>query len=128
MDFGGLSWPEKKWFSNEFKGEGTGAKFPCVHVGIAMLGVMGLPFSVIVFFATVTYFIWRAVQRSDSEDSRRIFEFYVRANDILREAAKRWSGFEIASGIVNGEAVVRSMIGSPTRFPLGLGGTFNMAA
>jgi len=109
------------------KGKETAQRFLAVIVIIAMLGVMGLPFSVFVFFATVTYFIWRAVQRSDTEDSRRIFEFYVRANDILREADKKWYGFEIASVIDHGEAVIQSMIDPPPLVHYALGALYNYA-
>jgi hypothetical protein len=109
------------------KGKEAAQRFLAVLVIIAMLGVMGLPFSVIIFFATVTYFIWRAVQRSDNEDARRIFDFYVRANDVLRDAERKWYGFEIASIVDHGERVVHSMVDPPPLVHYALGALYSYA-
>jgi cbb3-type cytochrome oxidase subunit 3 len=109
------------------KGKETAQRILAIIVIIAMLGVMGLPFSVIIFFAAVTYFIWRAVQRSENEDSRRIFEFYIHANDILRDEDRRWYGFEIANVIDRGEQVVRSMVDPPPLVHYALGALYNYA-
>jgi cbb3-type cytochrome oxidase subunit 3 len=109
------------------KGKEITQRLLAIIVIIAMLGVMGLPFSVIVFFAAVTYFIWRAVQRSEHDETRRIFEFYISANDILRDEEKRWYGFEIASVIEQGERVVHSMIDPPPLTFFALGALYHQA-
>jgi tetratricopeptide (TPR) repeat protein len=98
-----------------------------IIVIVAMLGVMGIPFSVIIFFATVTYFIWRAIQQSERQDTGRIFEFYIRANDILRDEERHWYGFEIAEVIERGEHVLHSMSDPPPLLYFVLGALYQQA-
>jgi tetratricopeptide (TPR) repeat protein len=98
-----------------------------IIVIVAMLGVMGIPFSVIIFFATVTYFIWRAIQQSERQDTGRIFEFYIRANDILRDEERHWYGFEIAEVIERGERVLHSMSDPPPLIYYALGALYQQA-
>jgi hypothetical protein len=98
-----------------------------IIVIIAMLVVMGIPPSVVVFFAIVTYFIWRAVQRSEHQETGRIFEFYISANDILRDEERRWYGFEVAEVIDRGERVLHSMMDPPPLVYFALGALYNYA-
>lgn len=98
-----------------------------IIVIVAMLGVMGIPFPVIIFFATVTYFIWRAIQQSERQDTGRIFEFYIHANDILREEERHWYGFEIAEVIERGERVLHSMSDPPPLLHYVLGALYQQA-
>src|SRR5579885_1852025 len=85
------------------KGQETVQRLVAVVIIMAMLGVMGIPLTVIVFFATVVYFVWRAVQRSEQQDIKNIFDFYISASEILRDEEKRWYGFEINNVIAEGE-------------------------
>lgn len=94
---------------------------------VAMLGVMGIPASVIVFFSVVTYFIWRAVRHTEHQETGRIFEFYKEANDILREEERRWYGFEVAEVIDHGERVMHAMIDPPPLVYFALGALYNYA-
>jgi hypothetical protein len=80
---------------------------------IAMLAVMGIPVSVMVFFAIVTYLIWRVSRRSEHRETRCVFEFYIAANDILRDEERRWFGFEISEVIDSGEHVLHIMSDPP---------------
>jgi nitrogen fixation-related uncharacterized protein len=98
-----------------------------IIVIVAMLGVMGIPVSVILFFGVVTYFIWRAARRSEHHDSRRIFEFYIAANDILRDDERRWFGFEITEVINSGERVLRFMTDPPPLVYFALGVLYHRA-
>lgn len=98
-----------------------------IIVIVAMLGVMGIPFPVIIFFATVTYFIWRAIQQSERQDTGRVFEFYIHANDILREEERHWYGFEIAEVIERGERVLHSMSDPPPLLHYVLGALYQQA-
>ncbi len=98
-----------------------------IIVIIAMLAVMGIPVSVIVFFAIVTYFIWRAVQRSEHQETGRIFEFFIAANDVLREDERHWFGFEIAEVIERGESVLHSMSDPPPLIYFALGALYHHA-
>src|SRR2546423_41312 len=91
------------------KGQETAQRLIAIVVIMAMLGVMGIPLTVIVFFATVVYFVWRAVQRSEQQDVKNIFDFYIAANEILRDEEKRWYGFEINSVVTEGERVLHQM-------------------
>ena len=109
------------------KGRESAQRWLAIIVIIAMLMVMGIPPSVIIFFAVVTYFIWRAVQRSEHQETGRIFEFYIAANNILREDERRWYGFEVAEVIERGEHVLHSMIDPPPLVYFSLGALYNYA-
>lgn len=98
-----------------------------IIVIIAMLAVMGIPVSVIVFFTVVTYFIWRAVQRSEHQETGRIFEFYIAANDIIRDEERSWFGFEIGEVIERGERLLHSMTDPPPLVYFSLGALYHHA-
>lgn len=95
------------------KGQETAQRLIALVVVMAMLGVMGIPLTVIVFFTTVVYFVWRAVQRSEQQDVKNIFDFYISANEVLRDEEKRWYGFEISSVVSEGERVQALMPDPP---------------
>jgi len=95
------------------KGRETGQKLLAIIVILAMLTMMGIPPTVIFFFATVIYFVWRAVDRSEQHETRRVFEFYLAANEVLRDDERRWFGYEISEVISQGEAVLHAMKDPP---------------
>jgi hypothetical protein len=103
------------------KGRDMGQKLIAIIVILAMLALMGIPLTVIIFFATVVYFVWRAVERSEQHDTRRIFDFYLAASDVLREDERRWFGFELSEVIGQGESVVHSMSDPPPLVHFALG-------
>ena len=109
------------------KGREAAQRLLAIFVIVAMLGVMGIPFSVIIFFAIVTYFIWRAVQQTERQDTGRVFEFYIRANEILRSEEQRWYGYEIAEVIENGERVLHQMADPPPLVYYALGALYHQA-
>lgn len=109
------------------KGREALQRILAIVVIIAMLGVMGIPPSVIVFFTVITYFIYRAVQRSEHQETGRIFEFFISANDILRDEERRWYGFEIMEVIERGERVLHSMTDPPPLVYYALGALYNHA-
>jgi hypothetical protein len=94
---------------------------------MAMLGVMGIPLTVICFFATVVYFVWRAVQRSEQQDVKNIFDFYIAANEILRDEERRWYGFEINQAVGEGERVLHMMSDPPPLVYFTLGALYHRA-
>jgi hypothetical protein len=106
------------------KGKDFGQKLIAILVIFAMLGLMGLPLTVIIFCAVVVFFVWRAVDRSEQHETRRIFEFYLSAHEILREQDRRWFGFEINEVIAAGEAVLASMQDAPTLVHYALGALY----
>src|SRR3954470_95074 len=95
------------------KGREATQRILAIIIIIAMLGVMGIPPSVIIFFTIITYFIWRAVQRSEHQETGRIFEFYISANDILRDEERRWYGFEVQEVLNRGDRILHAMIDPP---------------
>ncbi|MFL6228940.1 MAG: hypothetical protein ACJ741_09185 [Pyrinomonadaceae bacterium] len=103
------------------KGRDTGQKLVAILVIFAMLALMGLPLTVIIFFAIVAFFVWRAIDRSEQHETRRIFEFYLAAHEILRDDDRRWFGFEINEVIASGESVLASMKDAPTLVHYALG-------
>ena len=109
------------------KGQETAQRLIAVVVIMAMLAVMGIPPTVIVFFATVVFFVWRAVQRSEQQDVKNIFDFYVSANEILRDDEKRWYGFEINRVIGEGERVLHMMADPPPLVYFTLGALYHRA-
>ncbi|HEV2802680.1 MAG TPA: hypothetical protein VGW12_19570 [Pyrinomonadaceae bacterium] len=109
------------------KGRDVGQKLVAIIVILAMLALMGIPPTVIIFFATVVYFVWRAVDRSEQHETRRIFDFYLAASDVLREDERRWFGFEITEVIGQGESVVHSMADPPPLVHYALGALYNRA-
>lgn len=102
-------------------------KLLAIIIIIAMLGVMRIPFSVIIFFATVTFFIWRAVQHTEHQETGRIFEFYIAANDVIRDEERHWFGFEIAEVIERGEHLLHSMTDPPPLVYFALGALYYKA-
>ena len=78
-----------------------------------MLYVAGFPIFLLFFVGVLAFFIWKVFSGESHNDTRRIFEFYLAANEILREDDRRWYGFEIQETIARGETVVRSMSAAP---------------
>jgi hypothetical protein len=107
------------------KGKEATQRLLAIIVIVAMLAVMGIPPSVIIFFAIVTYFIWRAVQRSEHQETGRIFEFYISANDILRDEERRWYGFEVQEVLHRGERILHSMSDPPPLVYFAMGALYN---
>ena len=109
------------------KGQETAQRLLAIVVIMAMLGVMGIPPTVIIFFSTVVYFVWRAVQRSERQDVKNVFDFYVSANEVLRDEEKRWYGFEINDVIGEGERITHLMPDPPPLVYFALGALYNRA-
>jgi hypothetical protein len=109
----------------KIKGRDAFQRGLAVVVIVAMLAVMGIPVTVIVFFAIVTYFVWRAAQRSDHHQIGRVFEFYLAAHEILNNDERSWFGFEIAEIIERGERAVHSMPDPPPLVHFALGALYH---
>ncbi|MGB8507216.1 MAG: hypothetical protein WCD76_02325, partial [Pyrinomonadaceae bacterium] len=109
------------------KGQETTQRLLAITVIMAMLGVMGIPLTVIVFFSTVVYFVWRSVQRSEQQDVKNIFDFYIAANELLRDDEKRWYGFEISAVVNEGESALHLMPDPPPLLHFALGALYHRA-
>jgi len=78
-----------------------------------MLYITGFPLFVIFFFGILAFFIWKTLSAPSPNGTREIFEFYLLANDILRDDERRWYGFEIQEVIARGERILKYMKGAP---------------
>jgi hypothetical protein len=92
-----------------------------IIVIIAILGLVGFSPAVILFCVVAGVVVWRTIRRSENLETERIFEFYIAADEILREEGRQWYGFEIAEVIDRGERVLLSLPDPPPlcRFTLG---------
>jgi hypothetical protein len=90
-----------------------------------MLYVAGFPLFFLLFVGVLTYFVWKIFSSESRNDVRRIFEFYLSANEILRDDYRRWYGFEIQETIARGEKIVRAMPNSPPLVHFSLGALYD---
>lgn len=86
-----------------------------------------LPMFLLFFVGVLTFFIWNVLSFDGRNETRRIFEFYLSANEILREDDRRWYGFEIRETISRGEAILSSMSAAPPLVYFALGALYQKA-
>lgn len=91
----------------------------------SMLWVANFPIFVIFFFGIFAYFLLRMFSSTSRSETREIFEFYLTANEILRDDERRWYGFEIKEAIRRGEDIARRMSGAPPLVHFALGALQN---
>lgn len=92
-----------------------------------MLYVAGFPVFVIFFFGIFAYFLLRMFAAGSRSETREIFEFYLTANEILRDDERRWFGFEVNEAINRGEEIVQRMSAAPPLVYFALGALQNKA-
>ena len=90
-----------------------------------MLFVAGFPMFVITFFGIFAYFLWKTFTQPSTTSVREVFEFYLSANEILRDEEKRWFGFEVQEVISHGEHILQTMNGAPPLVYFTLGTLYN---
>src|SRR4051812_30184216 len=78
-----------------------------------MLYVIGFPVFLLAFFGALAFFVWKVFTSESRTETRRIFEFYLTSNEILRDDDRRWFGFEVREAAARGERIVREMPTSP---------------
>jgi len=93
----------------------------------SMLWVADFPIFVIFFFGIFAYFLVRLFSSGSRSETREVFEFYLTANEILRDDERRWYGFEIHDAIGRGEDIVRRMNPAPPLVYFSLGALQNKA-
>lgn len=93
----------------------------------AMLMVAGFPMFVIFFFGIFAYFLWKTFSSPSRNETREIFEFYLSANDLLRDDERRWYGFEMQEVIGRGERILRAINGAPPLVYFTLGALYHKA-
>jgi len=89
-----------------------------------MLYVAGFPLFLLFFVGVLTFFIWKVFSSERRNDTRRVFEFYLSANEILRHDDRRWYGFEIQDAIARGEAIIKTMSTAPPLVHFALGALY----
>jgi hypothetical protein len=90
-----------------------------------MLFAVGFPMFVIFFFGIFAYFLWKTFSQPSRNGTREIFEFYLSANEILRDDERRWFGFELQEVINRGERLLQIMNGAPPLVYFTLGALYN---
>jgi hypothetical protein len=90
-----------------------------------MLLVAGFPMFVIFFFAIFAYFLWKTFSQPSRGEAREIFEFYLSANELLRDDERRWFGFEVQEVIARGERILQLMNGAPPLVYFTLGALYH---
>ena len=90
-----------------------------------MLFVAGFPTIVICFFGVFAYFLWKTFSHSPRSGVREIFEFYLSANEILRDDERKWYGFEVQEVISKGEHILQVMHGAPPLVYFSLGALYH---
>ena len=90
-----------------------------------MLYVAGFPVFVIFFFAIFAYVLFKTFSQPSRSETREIFEFYLSANELLRDDERRWYGFEVQEVIGRGERILQLMNGAPPLVYFTLGALYN---
>jgi hypothetical protein len=90
-----------------------------------MLWVAHFPMFVIVFFGIFAYFLWKTFSQPSRSETREIFEFYLAANEILRDDERRWFGFEIQEVAARGERILQLINGAPPLVYFTLGALYH---
>jgi len=91
----------------------------------SMLVVTNFPVLVIFFFAVFAYLLLKMFSVAGRSETRDIFEFYLTANEILRDDDRRWFGFEIQEAIARGESISHRMNGTPPLVGFALGALYH---
>lgn len=90
-----------------------------------MLLVAQFPMFIIIFFGIFAYFLWKTFASPSPNGTREVFEFYLSANEILRDDERRWFGFEVQDTIGRGERILQMMNGAPPLVYFALGALYN---
>lgn len=91
----------------------------------AMLWAVEFPVFVIFFFGIFAYFLMKMFATGSRNETREIFEFYLSANEMLRDDDRRWYGFEINETIQKGENILQKMSAAPPLVYFTLGALYN---
>lgn len=104
-----------------------GQYFLAFGVVASMLLVAGFPVFVIFFFAIFAFLLFKMFTSGSRSETREIFEFYLSANEILRDDDRRWFGFELREAIERGENAMRRMTPAPPLLYFSLGALYHKA-
>jgi len=102
-----------------------GQYFLAFGVIAAMLLVAQIPLFVVLFFGIFAFFLWKIFSTGSRNETREIFEFYLSANEMLRDDERKWYGFEMQETIARGEQVLQKMSGAPPLVYFTLGALYH---
>jgi hypothetical protein len=94
---------------------------------ILMLYAVGFPMFLLFFLGVVVFFFYKIFggQQKQLGGTHEVFEFFLNANDILRDDERNWFGFEIQEIIQRGERILRAMPDPPPLLYFTLGSLYN---
>jgi len=90
-----------------------------------LLYFVGFPLFGIAVLAAAAFFVIKLFSPAARGETRKIFEFYLVANDILRDDNRRWYGFEIREAIGLGEKLIAAMHTAPPLLHFALGALYS---
>ena len=102
-----------------------GQYFIAFGVIVSMLLVAKIPVFVVFFFGVFAYLVLKMLATGSRSDTREIFEFYLSANEILRDDDRKWFGFEINDTIRRGEEIIHRLSAAPPLVHFALGALYN---
>ncbi len=92
---------------------------------VALLDLVGVAPSLMLFVTAVVAAVWFVSRQSQSRELRGIFQFYLAADGILRDEDRRWFAFEVADVIDQGEAALDVMPDPPPLQLFALGALYH---
>ncbi len=96
-----------------------------VAVGLTFGGVLPVGRAILVCFVAAGVLIFVVVRQSIRRKTEVIFDFYVAADEVLRDADRRRYHFEVADVIHSGEQIVASLPDPPPLCLFALGALHN---
>jgi hypothetical protein len=90
-----------------------------------MLLALSTPPTLILFFGGFSFLMYKMFRKPQLGGTRDIFEFYLSANDILRDDDRKWFGFEIQEILIRGERILQSMPDPPPLMYYTIGALYN---
>lgn len=90
-----------------------------------LLVVAKFPIFVVFFFGIFAYFLWKIFSGVSRSETREVFEFYLAANEILRDDERKWYGFEIRDVVARGNRILQFMTAAPPLVHFALGALQN---
>jgi hypothetical protein len=94
---------------------------------ILMLYAVGFPMFLLFFLGIIVFFFYKIFggQQKQLGGTHEVFEFFLNANDVLRDDERNWFGFEIQEIIHRGERILRAMPDPPPLLYFTLGSLYN---
>ena len=89
-----------------------------------LLYFVGFPLFGIALLGGTAFLVIKLVSPSVRGETRKIFEFYLVASEILRDDNRRWFGFEIREAIALGEKIIASLHTAPPLLHFALGALY----